>query len=43
MLRENKNTHLANMISNDVPFFDALVQFSSSGKLKDMVFKQYKA
>jgi hypothetical protein len=29
-------------MSNNVPFLDAIIQSSLSGKLKDMVFKQYK-
>ena len=42
MLRNNINIHMQNIMSNDVPLLDAVIQFSLSGKLKDMVFKQYK-
>ncbi|VVH54864.1 hypothetical protein BSPCLSOX_343 [uncultured Gammaproteobacteria bacterium] len=42
MLRDNKNAHVKNIMRNNVPLLDAITQFSLSGKLKDMVFKQYK-
>jgi hypothetical protein len=42
MLRNDRATHVRNIMSNNVPFLDAIIQSSLSGKLKDMVFKQYK-
>jgi hypothetical protein len=40
MLRNDRATHVRNIMSNNVPFLDAIIQSSLSGKLKDMVFKQ---
>ncbi|VVH67105.1 hypothetical protein BSPLISOX_792 [uncultured Gammaproteobacteria bacterium] len=42
-LRDDRNAHIKNIIMrNKVSPLNAIIQFSLSGKLKDMVFKQYK-